>query len=42
MKQGFSEIGKEREKVAENVFDEIIAENFHNMGKEVVSQVQEA
>ena len=32
--------GKEREKVAENVFDEIIAENFPDMGKEIVNQVQ--
>ena len=30
--------GKEREKVAENVFDEIIAENFHNMGKVIINQ----
>jgi len=34
--------GKEREKVAEKIFEEIITENFPNMGKEVVNQVQEA
>ena len=34
--------GKEREKVAEKIFEEIIAKNFPNMGKEIVNQVQEA
>ena len=33
--------GKEREKVAEKIFEEIITENFPNVGKEVVNQVQE-
>ena len=28
--------GKEREKGSEKIFDEIIAENFPNMGKEIV------
>ena len=30
------------EKGPEKIFEEIIAENFPNMGKEIVSQVQEA
>ena len=34
--------GKEREKGPEKIFEEIIAENFPNMGKEIVNQVQEA
>ena len=34
--------GKEREKEPEKVSAEIIAENFPNMGKETVNQVQEA
>ena len=34
--------GKEREKRPEKIFEEIIAENFPNMGKETVTQVQEA
>ena len=34
--------GKQREKGPEKIFEEIIAENFRNMGKETVSQVQEA
>ena len=33
--------GEEREKVPEKIFEEIIAENFPNMGKETVNQVQE-
>ena len=33
---------KEREKGPEKIFEEIIAENFPNMGKEIVNQVQEA
>ena len=31
-----------REKRPEEIFEEIIAENFPNMGKEIVNQVQEA
>ena len=34
--------GKEREKEPEKIFEEIIAENFLNIGKEIVNQVQEA
>ena len=34
--------GEEREKGPEKIFEEIIAENFSNMGKERVTQVQEA
>ena len=34
--------GEEREKGPEKIFEEIIAENFLNSGKEIVSQVQEA
>ena len=34
--------GEEREKGPEKIFEEIVAENFPNMGKEVVCQVQEA
>ena len=34
--------GKEREKGPEKIFEEIIAGNFPNMGKETVTQVQEA
>ena len=33
--------GEEREKGPEIIFEEIIAENFPNMGKEIVNQVQE-
>ena len=33
--------GEEREKGPEKIFEEIIAENFPNMGKEIVNQVQE-
>ena len=33
---------QEREKGPEKIFEEIIAENLPNMGKEIVSQVQEA
>ena len=32
--------GEEREKGPEKIFEEIIAENFPNMGKEIVNQVQ--
>ena len=31
--------GEEREKVPEKIFEEIIAENFPNMGKKIVNQV---
>ena len=31
--------GEEREKGPEKIFEEIIAENFSNMGKERVTQV---
>ena len=34
--------GEEREKGPEKIYEEIIAENFPNMGKEIVNQVQEA
>ena len=34
--------GEEREKGPEKIFEEIIVENFPNMGKERVNQVQEA
>ena len=37
---GVSE-GEEREKEPEKIFEEILAENFPNMGKETVTQVQE-
>ena len=33
--------GEEREKGPEKIFEEIIAENFPNMGKEIAIQVQE-
>ena len=33
--------GEEREKGPEKIFEEIIVENFPNMGKEIASQVQE-
>ena len=33
---------EERQKGSKKIFEELIAENFSNMGKEVVSQVQEA
>ena len=32
----------EKKKGTEKIFEEIIVENFHNMGKEIVNQVQEA
>ena len=38
---GFPE-GEQREKGPEKIFEEIIAENIPNMGKEIVKQVQEA
>ena len=34
--------GEEREKGPEKIFEGVIAENFPNMGKEIVNQVQEA
>ena len=34
--------GEEREKGPEKIFEEIIVENFPNMGKEIAPQVQEA
>ena len=34
--------GEERDTGLENIFEEIIAENTSNMGKEIVNQVQEA
>ena len=33
---------KEKKKVSEKIFEEIIVENFPNTGKEIVTQVQEA
>ena len=34
--------GEEREKGPEKIFEEIIVENFSNMGKEIATQAQEA
>ena len=34
--------GEEREKGSEKIFEEIIVENFPNMGKEIAIQLQEA
>ena len=34
--------GEEREKGPENIFEELIVENVHNVGKEIATQVQEA
>ena len=34
--------GEEREKGPEKTLQEIIVENFHNIGKEIATQVQEA
>ena len=34
--------GEEREKGTEKIFEEIIAKNFPNMGKESLTQIQEA
>ena len=34
--------GEEREQGPEKIFEEIILENITNMGKEIVTQVQEA
>ena len=33
--------GDEREKVPKKIFEEIIVENFPNMGKQIATQVQE-
>ena len=33
---------EEEKKDYKKIFEEIIVENFHNMGKEIVNQVQEA
>ena len=33
---------EEKKKVSEKIFEEIIVENFPNLGKEIVNQVQEA
>ena len=33
---------EEKKKETEKIFEEIIVENFHNMGKEIVNQVEEA
>ena len=33
---------EEKKKEPEKIFEEIIVKNFHNMGKEMVNQVQEA
>ena len=35
-------VGEEREKGPEKIFEEIIVENFPNMGKEIATQVKEA
>ena len=32
---------QEKKKGTEKIFEEIIVENFHNMGKEIANQVQE-
>ena len=34
--------GEEKKKGTEKIFEEIIVENFPNMGKKIVNQVQEA
>ena len=39
---GSQKENREREKGPEKIFEEIIAEHFLNMGKEIVNQVQEA
>ena len=39
---GVPEEGEEKKKGSEKIFEEIIVENFPNMGKEIVTQVQEA
>ena len=35
-------VGEEKEKGPEKIFEEIITENFPNMGKEMLTQVEEA
>ena len=35
-------LGRRKKTESEKIFEEIIAENFPNMGKEIVNQVQEA
>ena len=35
-------VEEEKKKGTEKIFEEIIVENFPNMGKEILSQVQEA
>jgi len=40
--QGCQEEEREREKSLEEIFEEIIAENFPNMEKESLTQIQEA
>ena len=39
---GVPEEEEKKKKGTEKIFEEIIVENFPNMGKEIVSQVQEA
>ena len=39
---GFPEEEEERENGPEKIFEEIIVENFPNMGKEIVNHVQES
>ena len=34
--------GEERDKGPKKIFEQVIAKNFPNMGKEIVNQVQEA
>ena len=34
--------GEQREKGSEKIFEEIIVENFPNMGKEIATQLQKA
>ena len=36
---GVPEEGEEKKKGSEKIFEEIIVENFPNMGKEIVTQV---
>ena len=33
---------EKREKGPEKIFEEVIAKNFPNMGKEIINQIQEA
>ena len=39
---GFPEEEEEKKKRTEKILEKIIVENFPNMGKEIVNQVQEA